>query len=149
MKVTCEKAKIDEIIPIVTNGGIIIFPTDTVYGIGCNPYNRKSVKKIYQIKSRDKKKPLPILAYSKEIAERIVELDELAERIVKRFWPGQLTVISKIKDKELKKSLGLEDKVAVRVPDHSCTLALLKKCDFLIGTSANVSGHPSFTDPNE
>ena len=108
-----------------------------------------SVKKIYQIKERDISKPLPVLVYSKEIAEKIVLFDELSKKIVKKFWPGPLTIILKVIDEELKKSLNISDKIAVRVPNHECTLELLKKCNFLVGTSANVSGQPSSSNPDE
>ncbi|NND86600.1 MAG: threonylcarbamoyl-AMP synthase, partial [Nitrosopumilus sp.] len=123
--------------------------TDTVYGIGCDPYNIESVKKIYQIKSRDISKPLPVLVYSREIAEKIAIFNETAKKIVEKYWPGQLTIIVMIKDLELKKSLNLSNKIALRVPDHQCTLSLLKKCNFLVGTSANISGDGSFTNPED
>ncbi len=98
---------------------------------------------------RDISKPFPILAYSKNIAERIVFFDEFAEKIVERFWPGPLTIILKLTDENLKKSLNVANKIAIRVPNHKCTLELLKKCNFLVGTSANISGHSSFTNPDE
>ena len=58
------------------NGGVIIFPTDTVYGIGCNPYDENAVKRIYELKNRDNTKPLPILGYSKQVLENIVEFHQ-------------------------------------------------------------------------
>ena len=128
-------------------GGVAIFPTDTVYGIGCDPRNAESVKRIYSIKSRDLSKPLPVLVYSKEVAEKIAVFDDLSSRMAAKFWPGQLTIILKVKDSQLKSALGLQEKIAVRVPGHKCTLNLLKMCDMLVGTSANISGHESFTDP--
>ena len=67
MKVNCDDEGIKKIIQIVEKGGIVIFPTDTVYGIGCNPYNVNAVKRIYEIKSRTKLKSLPVLAYSLDI----------------------------------------------------------------------------------
>ncbi len=149
LKVNCDKEGIEKASQIINQGGIAIFPTDTVYGIGCNPYNKDSVRKIYEIKSRDISKPFPVLVYSKEIAEKIVFFDEFTKKIVEKFWPGTLTIILKLTDAKLKKSLNITDKIAVRVPDHKCTLELLKKCNFLVGTSANISGHSSFTNPDE
>ena len=145
----CNKEGIEKASQIVSQGGIVIFPTDTVYGIGCNPYNKESVEKIYKIKSRDIMKPLPVLTYSIETAEKIVEFDQFTKKIVKKFWPGPLTVILKVTDKKIKESLNLENKIAIRVPDHKCTLELLKKCNFLVGTSANISGDLPHTDPKE
>lgn len=149
LKVDCDKEGIEKAYHTVEQGGIVVFPTDTVYGIGCNPYNKKSVKKIYDIKSRDYAKPFPVLVYSEEIASQIAHFDKVAKKITEKFWPGPLTIILKLTDDKLKESLNLTDKIALRVPDHNCTLELLKKCNFLIGTSANVSGQSSFFDPQE
>ena len=149
MKVSCDKKGIENASQIINQGGIAIFPTDTVYGIGCNPYNKDSVRKIYEIKSRDISKPFPVLVYSKDIAEKIVFIDEFTKKIVERFWPGSLTIILKLTDENLKRSLNVTDKIAIRVPNHKCTLELLKKCNFLVGTSANISGQSSFTNPDE
>ncbi len=149
MRVNCDKKGIEKASQIIHQGGIAVFPTDTVYGIGCNPYNKDSVRKICEIKSRDILKPFPVLVYSKDIAERIVFFDEFAKKIVERFWPGPLTIILKLTDENLKESLNVTDKIAIRVPNHKCTLELLKKCNFLVGTSANISGHSSFTNPDE
>lgn len=131
---------------IIKDGGIAVFPTDTVYGIGCNPYDAKAVKKIYEIKSRDISKPLPVLVYSQEIAQKIAFFDDITRKIIEKFWPGPLTIITKLTDEKLKESLNLSDKIAIRVPDHKCTLELLKKCNFLVGTSANTSGNESFRE---
>ena len=149
MKVNCNDEGIRKSVEIIENGGVIIFPTDTVYGIGCNPYDANAVKKIYEIKSREKIKSLPVLASSIEIVKQITIIDEFTEKIIKKYWPGPLTLILKLKDKNLKKSLNLEDKIAVRIPNSVCTLKLLNKCNLIVGTSANVSGDSSFTNPQE
>jgi L-threonylcarbamoyladenylate synthase len=147
LKVNCDKEGILKASKIIENGGIIVFPTDTVYGIGCNPYNKNAVQKIYKIKSRQKTKPFPILTYSKEIASKIVCFDKKSEKLAEKFWPGPLTLVLKLTDIKLKETLDLNNRIAIRVPDNNCTLELLKKCDFVIGTSANISGQESFTDP--
>ena len=149
MKVSCDKEGIEKTIQSINQGGIIIFPTDTVYGIGCNPYNINAVKKIYEIKSREKIKSLPVLAYSLDIVKEITCIDSFTEKIIKKYWPGPLTLILKLTDKKLKKSLKLDKKIAVRIPDSKCTLKLLEKCGLLVGTSANISGNSSYTNPNE
>ena len=149
MKVSCDTDGIKRASQVINHGGIAVFPTDTVYGIGCNPYNKSAVKKVYDIKSRDISVPFPVLAYSTKIVEKIALFDELTKKIVEKFWPGPLTVILKLMDEELKESLNLNDKIAVRVPNHTCTLELLKKCDFLVGTSANISKQLPFRDPEK
>jgi len=131
----------------IRNGGVVIFPTDTVYGIGCDPYNEDAVERIYQLKNRDSRKPLPILAYSKQVLENIVEFDETASRIAEKFWPGGLTMVLPLKDDKLKKLSRGTNTIAVRVPNNKCVLAFLKKCELVVGTSANISGKEPFTDP--
>lgn len=149
MKVSCDEEGIKKASQIISQGGIVIFPTDTVYGIGCDPYNKASIEKIYKIKSRDVTKSVPVLTYSIETAERIAQFDQLTKKIVKKFWPGPLTIILKVTDEKIKESMNLENKIAIRVPNHKCTLELLKKCNYLVGTSANVSGDLPYTNPEE
>ena len=149
MKVKCDDLGIIKAASVIQQGGIAVFPTDTVYGIGCNPFDKKAVEKVYSIKSRDKSKPFPILTHSLETAEKIAKFDERSRELAKQFWPGPLTILVELTDQDLQKSLDLTDKIALRVPKHNCTLELLKKCQFLVGTSANKSGHSSFVDPDK
>jgi L-threonylcarbamoyladenylate synthase len=134
---------------IVKKGGIVVFPTDTVYGIGCDPFNSKAVRTIYRIKGREESKQLPVLGFSIYEISKIAIFDELSMRFAAKFWPGPLTLILGIKEEKIAKSLGLDEKIAVRVPSHPCTLKLLKECKLLVGTSANIAGHPSSTDSHE
>jgi len=149
LKVNCDKKGIEKASNMIKSGGIVVYPTDTVYGIGCNPYDKKAIERIYEIKSREKSKLLPILAFSKEVAAKIVKFDKQSEKIAQKMWPGPLTLVLELSDENLKKSLNTKTKIAIRVPKHSCTLRLLEKCDFIIGTSANVSGSNSFKDPQK
>jgi len=149
LKVDCDKEGIEKTFQVIKKGGIVVFPTDTVYGIGCNPYNANAVEKIYEIKSREKIKSLPVLAYSLDTVKEIARIDTFTEKIIKKYWPGPLTLILELTDKKLKKSLNLDNKIAVRIPDSKCTLKLLEKCGLLVGTSANISGSPPSTDPKE
>ena len=149
MRLNCNEEGIEKTSQIIEKGGIVVFPTDTVYGIGCNPYNLNSVKKIYEIKSRTEIKSLPVLAYSLEIVKEITLIDKFTEKIIKKYWPGPLTLILTLTDQKLKKSLKLQNKIAVRIPDSKCTLKLLEKCKLLVGTSANISGNSSHTNPDE
>jgi L-threonylcarbamoyladenylate synthase len=149
MKMDCNEKGIEKTWQVIKKGGIAIFPTDTVYGIGCNPYNINAVKKIYEIKSREKIKSLPVLAYSLDIVKEITCIDSFTEKIIKKYWPGPLTLILKLTDEKLKKSLKLDKKIAVRIPDSKCTLKLLEKCGLLVGTSANISGNSAYTNPDE
>jgi L-threonylcarbamoyladenylate synthase len=146
MILPCDERGIRATNESIKKGGVVVFPTDTVYGIGCDLYNKDAVNKIFKIKGRDKTKQFPVLAYSKNEIKEIAFLDESSEKIADKFWPGPLTIILKVKDKKIQESLGLQENIAVRVPNHPCILALLKECKLLVGTSANFSGQPSFND---
>ena len=146
--VTCDKDGIRKIIKSYENGEIIAFPTDTVYGIGCDPFKKDSITKIYELKKRDGEKRFPILGMSKTELEKIVEFNSDAEKISQKFWPGQVTLLLPIR-KEISEKIESNGKLAVRVPDNECVLSILKKCKFMIGTSANISGEKSILDSNE
>ncbi len=149
MILPCNDTGIKQAYETIQKGGTVVFPTDTVYGIGCDPRNQDAINKIYKIKGREKIKRLPVLAYSKKDIANIAFFDEISEKIADKFWPGPVTLILRIKDKKIEKALDLKDKIAVRVPNHSCVLALLEKCRLLVGTSANFSGESSFSDSKE
>ena len=149
MKISCNDEGVQKAASAINDGAVIVFPTDTVYGLGCNPYNHDSVLSLYKIKKREKTKPFPVLGYSKEELEKIAEFSPLEEKIAEKFWPGAITLILKVKDREIQKSLSLGEKIAVRVPNNKCALALLKECKLLVGTSANISETKPFNDPKE
>ena len=146
--VNCDKNGINEIVNAYENGQIIVYPTDTVYGIGCDPFNKDSISKIYDLKKREGNKRFPILGFSKEELEKIVEFSIDAEKISEKFWPGQVTLLLPIR-KEMAEKINNNGKLAVRVPNNECVLAILEKCKLIIGTSANISGQESILDSNE
>jgi len=149
LEISCSDTDIQIAVKAVNDGAVVVFPTDTVYGLGCNPYNHEAVLSIYEIKKRKKTKPLPVIGYSKKELEKIAEFNPLEEKIAEKFWPGPITLILKVKDAKIQKSLDLDEKIAVRVPNNQCILALLKECKLLVATSANISGTTTFNDPNE
>ncbi len=149
MKISCSDADIQIAAKAINDGATVVFPTDTVYGLGCNPYNHEAVLSLYEIKKRKKTKPFPVIGYAKKELEKIAEFNPLEGKIAEKFWPGPITLILKVKDKEIQKSLDLDGKIAVRVPNNQCVLALLKECKLLVATSANISGTVPFNDPKE
>jgi L-threonylcarbamoyladenylate synthase len=137
----CTPPNVQKCAGIVRAGGIIVFPTDTTYGIGCDPYSDAAVERIFSIKSRDRGKPLPVLTYSVKDAERLVWFNESARTLADRFWPGALTIVAELADRSISaKVTGGRNNLAVRVPANDCVLSLLKECRYLVGTSANISG---------
>lgn len=148
MIVPCDQDGISLALQKIRDGGVIVFPTDTVYGIGCDPLNKAAIDRIYELKGRDKTKYLPILGYSKKVLSEIAIFDQFSEKLADRFWPGPLTLVLEVRNKKIAESLGLNKKIAVRVPNHPCVLSLLKQCNMIVGTSANHSGVKSFYDPS-
>jgi L-threonylcarbamoyladenylate synthase len=135
---------------IVKHGGVVVFPTDTIYGIGCDPYNDAAVKRIFRIKGRDEKKALPVLAYSAQDAEKLIALGRTGMALAKKYWPGALTIVAPITDNRISPMVTAGSmNLAARVPANRCVLLLLKHCKYLVGTSANLSGQKSLKSVKE
>ena len=125
---------------IVRRGGLVVYPTETVYGLGCNPFDIDAVKRVFQVKG-ERKKPLPILASSINYVEKIACMTRDGKKLAQRFWPGPLTVIFSKKRVLPDVVTSSLDTVGVRVPKHDVARELIRLCGgLLIGTSANVSG---------
>jgi L-threonylcarbamoyladenylate synthase len=128
----------------VAKGGVICYPTDTVYGLGCDPLNSSAIKRTMDVK-RDRTKPMPVLVKGLADAENLAYITDRARRIAESFWPGPLTMILSSR-KIVPTILTPERRVGVRSPRHPICLDLLGLCSgALIGTSANLSGRPSAT----
>ncbi|HEY0579614.1 MAG TPA: L-threonylcarbamoyladenylate synthase [Candidatus Nitrosocosmicus sp.] len=134
---------------LIDGGSIIIFPTDTVYGIGCDPLNDDSVLKLFKIKNRPLDKHLPILTDDILRLSHLVEVTEKAKILINRFWPGPLTLILKLKkNSSLTSRYAFDNTIAIRIPDNKCTTNLIQltKNKLLVGTSANLSKHSPLTN---
>ena len=128
---------------IVNDGGIVAYPTDTVYGLGCNPYMPDSVEKIFKLKIRENK-PLPLLCDSLESALKIASFDKISLKLAEEFWPGPLTILAPLKDDSLKSLTRGSEFIGLRVPNHNDSLLLISECGgYIVGTSANLSGYDS------
>ena len=134
---------------IIAAGGLVAFPTDTIYGVAGNPFNSDSLKKIYIAKQRPDEKALPVLIGSLEQLDRLISsLSPDVEVIARAFWPGPLTLVLP-KNPNLPPELTAYPTVGVRMPDHPFTLALLRQTGPLATTSANISGGPNPTTAQE
>lgn len=145
--VRCDASGIAEAAEAVRDGRVLVYPTDTVYGIGCDPYDARAVERVFRIKRRDAAMALPVLARSAEDVGRIAVLDGDAAKLGSEFWPGGLTLILRLKDTRLGRAMNLGGSVAVRVPGGGCAAEILRECIYVVGTSANVSGEPPASDP--
>ena len=132
---------------ILKNGGLVAFPTETVYGLGGDGLNAESSEKIYAAKGRPSDNPLIIHIADMESLSRIVkEIPEKARKMAEKFWPGPLTMILKKSDAVPYETTGGLDSVAVRMPSHPVALALIRHGGgYIAAPSANTSGRPSPT----
>ena len=135
---------LDTAIQTLTWGGTIVYPTDTVYGLGANALNPIAVRKIFRIKGRGNEKALPILVRNLAWAKELAHIEGRQQEILKAVWPGQVTVVLRKKDMVPDSVTGGLATVGLRVPDHLRVLQLLDRFGYpIIGTSANLSGHES------
>ncbi|NIS30425.1 MAG: L-threonylcarbamoyladenylate synthase, partial [Actinobacteria bacterium] len=128
-------------------GDVIGLPTDTVYGIGSDPFSEAAVARLFAVKGRPEIKPIPILAADLDALASIVEVDARLRAATDRFWPGGLTVIAR-RAPDVPSWIGSDDTntVGVRVPDHPTALAVLSAFGPMAVTSANRSGESPAAD---
>jgi tRNA threonylcarbamoyl adenosine modification protein (Sua5/YciO/YrdC/YwlC family) len=128
---------------IVARGGLVVLPTDTLYGVGCDPFNASAVEALFKAKGRGRDLPLPVLVHTWRQAIGLVEdLPEQARSLIAEFWPGPLTIV-------LREAPGIgwdlgysRGTVAVRMPRQDFALALIERTGPLAVTSANRTGQP-------
>jgi L-threonylcarbamoyladenylate synthase len=139
--------KIQNAVEILCGGGLVAFPTETVYGLGADALNAEAVQKVFEAKGRPSDNPLIVhIASLENVQQFTTEISEKGLQLAKRFWPGPLTLVLHKKNNVPNiVTAGLET-VALRVPDHPVTLELLRQFKGgIVGPSANVSGKPSPT----
>ena len=128
------EAALEEASKVLNSGGVVVIPTDTVYGLAAHPDIKDAVDRLYTIKARAEQKPIALLASSCESARKYI--GEKGVAVAKPYWPGALTIVSQGE--------------GVRVPDHSWTLSLIARCGGALRvTSANMSGQRPALDAME
>ena len=140
--------KLKEVAKTIKQGGIVVFPTETVYGIGTNGLNENAVKRIYEVKQRPLNKPISLLVNSMDMINDIAqEITDLEKALIKEFFPGPLTIILKKKDIVPNIVTANSNTVGVRMPSNKIALKLIEYAEVPIATpSANISGKPSGTN---
>jgi len=127
----------------VAGGGLIVYPTDTVYGLGCDPRNPAAVERLFLAKGRGAK-AVPVLCAGMAQAEEYVRLSPRALELARRYWPGALTIVAPLAKPVPERLHQGTEKLGVRVPGSTGCVRLIKKCGgALVGTSANISGMPA------
>jgi L-threonylcarbamoyladenylate synthase len=128
---------------VLKAGGLVAFPTDTVYGVGALAFDGKAIESIYAAKDRPAEKAIPVLIGDREDMEKVaVDIPESGRRLASRFWPGPLTILLP-KRADLPAAVSATSTVGLRVPDHEMARALLRAAGPMAVTSANISGAQS------
>ena len=140
--------KIQKAAEILQNGGIVLLPTDTVFGICCRIDKKDSLERLFAIKKRDPKQAVPVLVSSTDMVKKYaLPLDEKIEDLMERYWPGGLTLVLPCKkDSVLPLVRGDGDTLGFRIPNMPSVFQIIEKVGVpIVGTSANFHGNPSVT----
>ena len=145
-----QKRLIQRVVEKLHEGGVIAYPTDTIYGIGCDIFSKKGVKKIYQIKQRDLRKPFSFICADLSDVANYAQVSNFAFKIMKRHLPGPYTFVLEA-TRIVPDSLVTKQKtVGIRIPECPIALDIVRELGHpLVTTSANVSGDEAYNDPTE
>jgi len=135
---------IQDAITILKQGGVVVFPTETAYGLAADATNSRAVRRIFEIKGREPGKTPPLIVAGLAMAEEYVEIPKILRPLVKAHWPGALTVVGKVGKGLSSGVVRADGTIALRVSPHPVARALSKGIGLpIVATSANVSGRPT------
>jgi L-threonylcarbamoyladenylate synthase len=136
----CTEEAISEAARLIGESKLVVYPTDTLYGVGCNAIDEEAIKKVFMLKGRDPSKPLSIAVCDLKMLRKYTSFDSKAMRVMERFLPGPVTII--LKKKNLPEVLtGGSEKIGIRIPENRTALLLIMNAHVpIVSTSANISG---------
>jgi tRNA threonylcarbamoyl adenosine modification protein (Sua5/YciO/YrdC/YwlC family) len=138
---------IRKVAQVLEDGGIIAYPTDTYYGIGCDIMNKKSIERIYRVKQRNKKKPFSFICSDLKSISEYAKVSNYAYKTMKRLLPGPYTFVLEGSKLVPKIMLTLRKTAGIRVPDHPICLALVKELGHpILSTTANLADGPAYSE---
>jgi len=141
---------ISRVVELLKDGGVIAYPTDTIYGIGCDIYNKKALERIYMLKGRDRNKPMSFVCSDLGHITEFAKVPNYAYRIMKRFLPGPYTFVLEASSQVPKMLMPKRKTVGIRIPDNNIALSIVRMLgNPIISTSANISGEKVISDPYE
>ncbi len=144
-----QQRRIDQVVDLLREGGVIAYPTDTYYGIGCDIMNKKAIQKVYQIKGRDKKKPFSFICSDLKNISDYAKVSNYAYKTMRRLLPGPYTFVLEGSKMVPKMMLTNRKTAGIRVPDHNICLALVRTLGHpILSTSATDLEGEVFFDPS-
>jgi L-threonylcarbamoyladenylate synthase len=130
--------EIEEILATLRSGRLVVYPTDTLYALGADPFNEKAISRLYEVKNRPAEMPISIAVDSLQAVEKLVEVDARARKIIRGYLPGPLTILIKERNNnKLSRLIPKDGKIGIRIPDHSLALHLIGLHGPITATSAN------------
>lgn len=145
-----QQDKIKKTVQLLKSGGIIVYPTDTIYGIGCDIFNKNAVEKIYKIKERSTQKAMSILCANMKEVKKYCFISNEYYKLLEKLLPGSYTFILKAKKNVPKTFLPKNSTVGIRIPNNKIALEIVKALGKpIITTSVNISGKESMNNPKE
>jgi len=134
---------------VMRNGGIIIYPTETLYGLGADPLDFEAINRLYEIKGRERDKPIPFLIKDQEmLATLVADIPPIGRQLMEQYWPGPLTLIFRAKEGLPPPLRGKEGTIGVRISAHPVARLIVEAMDApLTSTSANPAGEGDLSDP--
>ena len=133
----------------ISAGNLIVYPTETVYGVGADIFNQVAVKNVYLAKNRPFDMALSVAVSDRKMMERVAVLDENAEKLIKAFLPGPLTLIIEKQPEVSDLVTAVSKKVGIRIPDHPVAIEIIKRTGPIVATSANLHSNPDATTIDE
>jgi tRNA threonylcarbamoyl adenosine modification protein (Sua5/YciO/YrdC/YwlC family) len=141
---------IRKVVEVLKNGGVIGYPTDTIYGVGCNLFNPEAIRKVHRLKKMDGKKPLSFICSDLKDISRYAYVSNYAYKMMKRLLPGAYTFILKATKLVPKIAMTKQNTVGIRIPDNRICLSLVKELgNPIVSTSVYKPDEGLYNDPNE
>jgi L-threonylcarbamoyladenylate synthase len=139
---TTESDFFSEAKKVIDQDNLLVYPTETLYALGVNPFSEKAIKKLYEVKNRPFTMPISVAVSDLEMMMNLAEVSELAEKIAGHFLPGPLTLLMKKKAQFPSILTSSSDIIGIRIPRHKAALKILKETGPITATSANLHGQP-------
>lgn len=141
--------QMNEICDVIQKGGIVAFPTETVYGVGIHFDDEEALERLMEAKNRDYSKAITLMVADKKDISQYAYISPQAQKMIDQFMPGMITLIFKKKESVRDSMTNGKSTIGIRIPDSEFVLSLLKKVGPMLVTSANLSQHPNTTSTQE